>query len=134
MADDLKTLIAELHAPARKPEHLRKVITRGIDDVWGVDLIDFSKKPDDGFHYALVVEDIFSRYAWVIPIKDKKPATVWTAFSSVLRCNEMNPTRVWADSGKEFWGKQFADKLKALGISLYSTFGDHKVCMVGFGA
>ena len=130
MADDLKTLIAELHAPARKPDHLRKVITTGINDCWGVDLMDFSKKADDGHHYALVVEDIFSRYAWVVPLKDKRPATAWTAFSSILRSNEKNPTRVWADSGKEFYGKAFADRLKALGIVLYSTFGDHKVAPV----
>ena len=44
------------------------------DNIWGVYLVDMQllSKFDKGFRFLLCVIDIFSKYAWVIPLKDKK--------------------------------------------------------------
>ena len=52
----------------------RTVYSSFRDNIWGVDLADMQllSKFNKGFRFLLCVIDIFSKYAWVIPLKDKK--------------------------------------------------------------
>ena len=57
------------------------------DKIWGVDLADMQllSKFDKGFRFLLCVIDIFSKYAWVIPLKDEKGVSIVNAFQKNIR-------------------------------------------------
>ena len=67
-------LANELHKPIIKKFKKRKVYSSFRDNIWGVDLADMQllSKFNKGFRFLFCVIDIFSKYAWVIPVKDKK--------------------------------------------------------------
>ena len=64
----------------------RKVHSPFIDNIWGVYLADmqFISKFNKGFSFFLCVFDIYSKYAWVILLKDKKWITIINVFQEIL--------------------------------------------------
>ena len=74
-------LAEELHKPIRKFKK-RKVYSAFEDNIWGVDLADMQLlgKYNKGIRFLLCVIDIFSKYAWVVPLKDKKGISIAKAF------------------------------------------------------
>ena len=67
-------LANELHKPITRKFKKRKVYSSFTDNIWGADLADMQSlsKYNKGIKYLLSAIDLFSKYAWVIPIKDKK--------------------------------------------------------------
>ena len=67
-------LAEELHKPIIKKSKKRKVFSSFRDNIWGADLAEMQllSKFNKGFRFLLCVVDIFSKYAWVVPLKDKK--------------------------------------------------------------
>ena len=72
----------------------------------------------------LTVIDIFSKYGWVVPLKNKTGVEVAEAFSKIFK--ERRPEKIWVDKGKEFYNKT----VKALGVELYSTENEEKCFVV----
>ena len=74
-----------LHTPARK-HPTRRYVVHDIDDQWQADLADVSllKKENKGYVFLLTVIDLFSRYAWVRPLKSKRGEEVAKAFESIF--------------------------------------------------
>lgn len=116
----------ELHKPIRKKFPKRFVFARHVDDIWGSDLIDLSKlsKKNQGFKYVLMVMDIFSRYGWAIPVRDKTGKTIETALESLFK--KKAPKKLWVDRGKEYYNKDVNALLKKYKIEIYSTHNDEK--------
>ena len=75
-------LANELHKPIIRKFKKRKVYSSFKDNIWGVDLADMQSlsRYSKGFKYLLCAIDLFSKYAWVIPIKDKKGTSIVNAF------------------------------------------------------
>ena len=75
-------LANELHKPIIKKTKKRKVYSSFKDNIWGVDLADMLSlsKYNKGIKYLLCTIDFFSKYAWVIPLKDKKGTSIVNAF------------------------------------------------------
>ena len=75
-----KILSEELHKSKRKNYPTRKIIVNHIDEIFAVDLVEMQKfaKLNKGYRYLLTCIDIFSKYNWVIPLKDKKGITIKT--------------------------------------------------------
>ena len=75
-------LAKELHKAIIKKIQKRKVYSRIKDNIWGVDLADMQliSKFDKGFRFLLCVIDIFTKYVWVVPLKDKKGVSIVNAF------------------------------------------------------
>ena len=67
------------------------------------------------------VIDLFSKYPWVIPIKDKKETSILNAFKKILSDSDRKPNKIWVDQGSEFYNKSFKDILKINKIEMYST-------------
>ena len=69
-----KILSEELHKPKRKNFPRKKIIVNHIDEIFAADLVKMQKfvKLNKGYRYLLTCIDIFSKYSWVIPLKDKK--------------------------------------------------------------
>ena len=78
-------LANELHKPITKKFQKRKVYSFFRDNIWGVDLADMQSlsKYNKGIKYILCAIDLFSKYVWVIPIKDKKGTSIVNAFKKI---------------------------------------------------
>ena len=60
----------------------------------------------------LCVIDIFSKYAWVVSLKDKKCVSIVDAFQKILYKSARKPKKVWVDKGSEFYNSSFKKLLK----------------------
>ena len=84
-------------------------------------------KFNKGFRFLLCVIHIFSKYAWFVPLKDKKGASIVNAFQKVLDKSERKPNNIWVDKGSEFYNSSFKTWLKENDIEMYSTYNEGKL-------
>ena len=79
-------LANELHRQIIRKFKRRKVYSSFRDNIWGVDLADMQSlsKYNKGIKYLLCAIDIFSKYAWVVPLKDKRRITIVNAFQKII--------------------------------------------------
>ena len=85
-------------------------------------------KLNRGYRYLLTFIDIFSKYSWVIPLKDKKGINVKNVLEKIFI--QRSPKFLWTDRGKEFYNKQVQDLLNENNIKLYSTNNSEIKCSV----
>ena len=64
-------------------------------------------KFNKGFRFLLCVIDIFSKYAWVVPLKDKKGVSIVNAFQSIVKDSNRKPNKIWVDKWSEFYNNNF---------------------------
>ena len=64
-------------------------------------------KFNKGFRFLLCVIDIFSKYAWVVPLKDKKGISIVNAFQKILNQSGRKPNKIWTDKESEFYNNSF---------------------------
>ena len=64
-------------------------------------------KYSKGIRYLLCAIDLFSKFAWVVPLKDKKGITSVNAFQNVLNSSKRKPNKIWVDQGSEFYNSFF---------------------------
>ena len=93
----------------------------------GVDLADVQSlsKYNKGVKYLLCAIDLFSKYAWVIPLKDKKGTIIANALKKIISKGR-KPNKIWVDQGSEFYNQSFKYFLKINNIEMYSTFNEGK--------
>ena len=60
----------------------------------------------------MCVIDIFSKYAWVVPLKDRKSITNTNAFQKILKESNRKPSKIWVDKGSEFYSSSIKKWLK----------------------
>jgi len=82
------------------------------------------------FRYMLNVIDVFSKFAWSIPMKDKTGQTKLDAFKLIVNQSGRQPKFIWVDEGKEFYNKYINEWLKKNNIVRYSTYGEHKSAVI----
>ena len=111
-----------LHKPRRRRFKRNRVLVYGIDHQWQLDLVDMQalSRHNKGIKYLLTCIDIFSKYAWVVPLKDKKGPTLVKAFRSILE-EGRKPYKLQSDKGGEFINKPFQQLLKEEGIRFFTT-------------
>ena len=99
-------------------------------EIWSADLIDMREFSNDNkdYNYLLNVIDIFSKYAWSIPLKTKTASEVTKAFESILTKNHHR--KLWVDQGSEFYNKTFDKLLKSKNIEIYHTFDEGKAVVI----
>src|SRR5258707_6636830 len=95
-----------LHKPARLRYSTRPYKTAVIDQQWQADLVEMipNKGVNNGYRYLLTVIDLFSRYAWAKPIKDKTGKEVKQAFREIFATGR-KPQRLQTNEGLEFLNK-----------------------------
>ena len=86
LLESIEELAKKLHEPIIRKFKKRTVYSRFKDNIWGADLADMQliSKFNKGFRFLLCVIDIFSKYAWVVPLKDKKGISIVNAFQKIL--------------------------------------------------
>ena len=82
-------------------------------------------KFNKGFRFSCVI-DIFSKYAWVVRLKDKKGITIVNAFQKILKKSDQKPNKIWVDKGSEFYNNSFKKWLKDNDIEMYSIHNEGK--------
>ena len=83
-------------------------------------------KFNKGIRFLLCVIDIFSKYAWVVPLKDKKGVSIVSAFQSILKQSNRKPSKIWVDKGSKFYNASFKKWLRDNDIVMYSTNNKRK--------
>ena len=83
-------------------------------------------KFNKGFRFLLCVIDIFSKYAWVILLKDKKGINIINAFQKILKESNRKPNKIWVDKGSGFYNSSFEKWLKDNDIEMYSIHNEGK--------
>ena len=79
-----------------------------------------------GIRFLLCVIDIFSKYAWVVPLKYKKGVSIVTVFQSILKRSNRKPNKIWVDKGSELYNAFFKKWLQDNDIVMYSTHNEGK--------
>ena len=123
-------LAEELHKPIKRRFPTRRVIVGGVDDTWSADLVDMQSfsKHNDGVKYLLNVIDVFSKYAWSVPLIDKTGKSMTRAFDTIV--GKRKPSKLWVDRGGEFYNRAMDRWLEENGIERYSTYNEGKAVVV----
>ena len=85
-------------------------------------IIKFNK----GFRFLLCAIDIFRKYAWAVPLKDKKGLSTADAFQKLLNDSNRKPNKIWVDKGSEFYNSSVKKWLKDNDIEIYSIHSEGK--------
>ena len=83
-------------------------------------------KFNKGIKYLLCVIDLFSKYAFVVPLKDKKVISIVNAFQSILNKSKRKPNKIWVDKSSEFYNTSFKKWLQDSDIIMYSANNEGK--------
>ena len=121
-------LANELHKSIIRKFNKLKVYSSFKDNIWGADLADMQllSKFSKGIKYLLCVIDLFPKYAFVVPLKDKKGISIVNAFQSILSKSKRTPNKIWVDKGSEFYNASFKKWLQDNDIITYSTNNEGK--------
>ena len=66
------------------------------------------------------------KYAWVVPLKDKRGVTIVNVFQSVLNCSKIKPDKLWPEKGSEFLKRSMKLWLQENNKEMYSTHNEGK--------
>ena len=77
-------------------------------------------KYNKGIKYLLCAIDLFSKYAWVVALRDKRGITIVNTFQKILDSSNRKPNEIWVDQGSDFYNKLFKRFLKNNNIKMYS--------------
>ena len=99
-----------------------------------MDLIFFTDpgmpKENDSFQYGICVIDCFTKYAWVIPIKNKKSSTIIYKIDKLFSGLSSLPQNIGTDKGGEFTSNWFKKFTKSKNINLYFSHQERKCAIV----
>ena len=121
-------LADELHKPVIKTFNKRKVYSQFKDNIWGVDLADMQslRKKNKGIKYLLCAIDLYSKYAFIVPLKDKKGISIVNAFNKIIKQSNRKPNKIWVDQGGELYNHNFKKWLSDNYIMMYLTYNEGK--------
>ena len=121
-------LAAERHKPIIRKFDKRKVYSQFKDNIWGVDLavMQSLSRKNKGINYLLCAIDLYSKYAFVIPLKDKKGTSIVNVFNKIIKQSNRKPNKIWVDQGREFYNNVFEKWLSDNDINMYSTYNEGK--------
>ena len=121
-------LADELHQSIIRKFNKTKVYSQFKDNIWGVDLADMQSlsRKNKGIKYLLCAIDLFSKYAFVIPLKDKKGISIINAFNKIIKQSNRKPNKIWVEQGGQFYNNVFEKWLSGNDIIMYSTYNEGK--------
>ena len=98
-------LANEPHKPIIKKSKRQKVYSSFRDNIWGIDFANMQliSKYNKGLMYLLCAIDLFSKYVWAFPLKDKKGVTIGHAFQNILDSSNRKANKIWVNQGSEFY-------------------------------
>ena len=76
--------------------------------------------------FLICVIDVFSKYAWVVPLKDKKGIIIANAFQKTLDESNRKPKKIWVDKSSDFYNRSIKSWLEDNDMEIYSTHNEGK--------
>ena len=106
----------------------RRVYSSFKDNICGADLANMQliSRFNKGIRFLLCSIDIYSKYAWVIPLKYEKGVIIANAFQKVLDDLKRKPNKIWVDKGSEFYNISMKLWLEKRDTELYSRHNERK--------
>ena len=86
-------------------------------------------KKNKAIKYLLCAIDLFSKYAFVVPLKDKKGISIVNAFNKIIKQSNRKPNKIWVGQGGEFYNRVFKKWLLGIDTIMYSTFNEGKLVL-----
>ena len=131
-------LAKEVFSPQMTKFRRERIVPLYKDETWSADLTDKSSlsKYNNNYNFIFTVIDIFTKYAWAIPLKNKSGLSITNGFKTVLSENPQGgsesrkPEKLWVDGGSEFYNKTFKSSPKEYETKLYSTYSDLKAVFI----
>jgi len=125
-------VVEEIHKPSRKNFKRRRVIIKGLDDLWQADLVEMGafSKQNKNYRFLMTVIDTFSKYSFAIPLKNKTGESVTKAMKFIFETYKRHPKNLQTDDGKEFYNNKFKSLMRDYHINHYSTFSSLKASIV----
>ena len=113
----------ELSKPITRTFEKPKVHSSFIDNIWGADLVDMqsTSKFNKEICFLLCVMDIFSKYAWVVPLKCKKGITIANSFQKIICESNSKPNKIRAVKGSGSYNRSMISLLHDNDTEIYST-------------
>jgi len=111
-----------LHKPSRKRFRRNVILVHGVDEQFQADLADMSMLSwyNNNIHFLLVCIDVFSKYAWVVPLKNKTAPAVLDGFRQIFA--ERKPAKLQSDHGTEFTNILLREYIKREGVHQFFTW------------
>ena len=108
----------------------KKVVTNHIDEIHTCDLVDIVKysKVNRGYKYIFTNIDIFSKYAWVFPIKSKTIKEMKPCFQKIFK--DRKPKFIWSDQESSFFSQEMFKFFKNHNVEIYYTFSNLKAVFI----
>ena len=126
--DLTKIFIDEIYSkPPRKNYPTNKIVYNYVDEIWSIDLADFSDyktSNNKGFRYIFIIIDNFSKYLRALPLKNKYSQNITNEFSNILTKSKRKPLKIESDRGKEWYNSIIQNLLKSEKIHHYSRYTD----------
>ncbi|XP_074596512.1 uncharacterized protein LOC141851662 [Brevipalpus obovatus] len=121
-----------LHKSVRRNFLRNKIIVSDIDEGWQADLVDLQefKSKNKGNGYILTIIDVFSKFAWGIPIKNKGSRAVASAFKELFEKEKRVPTKLQTDKGTEFLNREVQSIFKEYGVHHFTAINPKTKCSV----
>ena len=103
-------LANELHRPIIRKFKKGNVYSSFRDYIWGIDLANMQllSKYNKGHKYLLCAIDLFSKYVWIVPLKDKQGTSIVNAFKKISS-EGRKPNDIWVDQGSEFYNNSLIE-------------------------
>jgi hypothetical protein len=122
-------IVRELHRPTRRKFNRRSIVVKGILDLVQADLVDMKAfaRVNKNYKYCLVAIDVFSKIAFVQPLKNKTGQNTTDAMEIIMEKFNGHVKNLQTDEGKEFYCKPFRNLMERLNINHYSTHSVVKV-------
>ena len=121
-------LAEELNRPIIRNFKKRTVYSGFKGNIWSADLADMQSlnKYNKGIKSLSCAIDLFSKYAWFIPIKVKKGVSIVDAFKKMLKESNRKPNKIWVNKGSETYNNSFKKWLKDNDVEMYSIHNEGK--------
>ena len=119
-----------LHKPVRKRYSTRQYKSGAINQHWQADLVEMIPyaNVNNGYRYLLTIIDLFSRFAWAVPLRDKTAREVIAAFRQVFALGRQ-PERLQTDDGREFDNREFQQFLNLHNIRFFTVKSQFKAAL-----
>jgi transposase InsO family protein len=120
-----------LHREFKRPKVYNTYYVHNRREQVQADLIDIAKisRSNDGITYLLVLIDIFTKYVWVYPIKNKRGTTMKQVLTQWIRSLDTLPRKLLTDKGLEFTNGQVQQLLRQHDIEWQAAYGTLKACI-----
>lgn len=111
-----------LHAPKRQKFTRNRCLVEHVDDQWQADLVDMArfKRFNQGYTFILTVVDMFSKYAFTVPLRNKSGVSLKRAFEKIFDQGRI-PLKLQTDKGTEFTNTHLQDYLKSREVEYFTT-------------